>query len=166
MRCRIITLDHHHQDFYRPIITPYELEVALQAEQSWTGKYVLDFEKILAKYGYTHEETNSIGRDRNEDEDEDSPVFSLVTGKYRHAKRFGPTLTPDVSNATTSTTSSTASSTALVQRNQDSALALLSDSAAGEFVSMFPILALPLLIHIRSQVNFCVVVHIRDWTPV
>lgn len=128
-----ILTPYHHQDFYRPIITPYELEVALQAEQSWTGKYVLDFEKILAKYGYGHEEANALERDRDEDEDEDSPIFSLVTGKYRHAKRFGPTLSPEVSNVMSSTTSSTA----LVQRNQDSALALLSDSAAGEFVPSF-----------------------------
>ncbi|KAF8220335.1 diphthamide biosynthesis protein [Tricholoma matsutake] len=35
------------KDFLRPIVTPYELEVALQAEQSWTGRYVLDFEKLL-----------------------------------------------------------------------------------------------------------------------
>jgi len=31
-------------------VTPYELEVALQAEQSWTGRYVLDFEKLLAEH--------------------------------------------------------------------------------------------------------------------
>jgi len=30
-------------------VTPYELEVALQAEQSWTGRYVLDFEKLLTE---------------------------------------------------------------------------------------------------------------------
>lgn len=33
----------------RPIVTPYELEVALRAEQSWTGRYVLDFEKLLSE---------------------------------------------------------------------------------------------------------------------
>ena len=31
-------------------MTPYELEVALQAEQSWTGRYVLDFEILLTDY--------------------------------------------------------------------------------------------------------------------
>jgi hypothetical protein len=36
------------QDFLRPIVTPYELEVAMQAEQSWTGRYVLDFGRLLA----------------------------------------------------------------------------------------------------------------------
>ena len=35
------------KDFLRPIVTPYELEVALQPEQTWTGRYVLDFEQLL-----------------------------------------------------------------------------------------------------------------------
>lgn len=39
------------QDFYRPIITPYELEVALQAEGTWSGRFVLDFGQLLAEYG-------------------------------------------------------------------------------------------------------------------
>lgn len=39
---------HSFQDFLRPIITPFELEVALQAEGTWSGQYVLDFEKLLA----------------------------------------------------------------------------------------------------------------------
>ena len=39
------------QEFYRPIVTPYELEVALQAEGTWNGRYVLDFGRLLAEYG-------------------------------------------------------------------------------------------------------------------
>jgi diphthamide biosynthesis protein 2 len=38
------------QEYYKPIVTPFELEVALQVEQSWSGKYVLDFEKLLAEH--------------------------------------------------------------------------------------------------------------------
>lgn len=37
------------QEFLRPIITPYELEIALQAEPQWDGKYVLDFGKLAIK---------------------------------------------------------------------------------------------------------------------
>lgn len=36
------------KDFLQPIVTPFELEVALQAEQSWTGRYVLNFEQLIA----------------------------------------------------------------------------------------------------------------------
>lgn len=32
----------------QPIVTPYELEIALQIDQTWTGKYVLDFEQLLS----------------------------------------------------------------------------------------------------------------------
>lgn len=35
------------KEFLCPIVTPYELEVALQPTQTWTGRYVLDFEQIL-----------------------------------------------------------------------------------------------------------------------
>ncbi|KAJ4490628.1 putative diphthamide synthesis protein-domain-containing protein [Lentinula aciculospora] len=117
------------KDFYRPIITPYELEVALQAEQSWTGKYILDFEELLAEYDLDDRaEAVSPVQNKGEDKNEDSPVFSLVTGKYRHAKRFGPTTNePNVS-------SSSSSSLALVQRSQDNTLTLLNDSAAGQFL--------------------------------
>lgn len=119
------------QDFYRPIITPYELEVALRAEQSWTGRYVLDFEELLAEHANDHGQTDADDDDEHEVRDEDSPVFSLVTGKYRHAKRFGPANGPSTAP---SEASASASSSALVQRNQDSAVALLSDSAAGGLI--------------------------------
>ncbi|KAJ3764206.1 putative diphthamide synthesis protein-domain-containing protein [Lentinula raphanica] len=117
------------KDFYRPIITPYELEVALQAEQSWTGKYILDFQKLLAEYGG---DRNAVSADDDvgDDRDEESPVFSLVTGKYRHAKRFGPATTSDES----STMSTSTSASALVERSKENALSLLSNSAAGQYL--------------------------------
>ena len=83
----------------------------------------------------------------SEPEDLDQPVFSLVTGKYRHAKRYHsmcirgshphlystrhahyPTDTePD-------STSSDPTSSAVVLRNQDTALSVMPDSAAGQFL--------------------------------
>lgn len=35
------------QEFLRPIVTPYELEIALQIEPNWTGRYELDFNLLL-----------------------------------------------------------------------------------------------------------------------
>ncbi|KIJ19658.1 hypothetical protein PAXINDRAFT_96927 [Paxillus involutus ATCC 200175] len=58
------------KEFHR--LTPYELEVILQAEAG-----------------------NDDGND-DEDRDPDQPTFSLITGKYRYARRFGappPSLT-------------------------------------------------------------------------
>jgi diphthamide biosynthesis protein 2 len=37
------------KEFFRPIVTPYELELALQTTQpSWGRDYVLDFDRLLA----------------------------------------------------------------------------------------------------------------------
>ncbi|TFY68798.1 hypothetical protein EVJ58_g804 [Rhodofomes roseus] len=112
------------KDFLRPIVTPYELEVALQTEQSWTGRYVLNFDKVLAEYGQYEEEEDTSARVA---EDLDEPVFSLVTGMYRHAKRYGST-------ASSEQPSGDSESSAVVLRNQDSSVAVLADSAAGQFL--------------------------------
>ncbi|KAG6816757.1 hypothetical protein H0H87_003152 [Tephrocybe sp. NHM501043] len=64
-------------------------------------------------------------------DDDDQPVFSLVTGTYRHAKRYGAGKnTPQLNNAI----SGSIPDSAVVLRNQDSAIAQLSDSAAGMFL--------------------------------
>jgi diphthamide biosynthesis protein 2 len=71
------------QEFLRPIVTPFELELALTSK-AWSGDYVLDFTTLLS--------TSSFGQDfvdPNADEiDEDGPIFSSVTGTYRHPKRY------------------------------------------------------------------------------
>ncbi|KAJ7749068.1 putative diphthamide synthesis protein-domain-containing protein [Mycena maculata] len=113
------------RDFLRPIITPYELEVALQAEQSWTGRYVLDFGKLLAESA----DPSVPGPDpdaADSDDDPDQPVFSALTGKYRHARRFGDGAPGNLKGAE-------APSSAVVLRNQDTAVALV-DSAAAQFL--------------------------------
>ena len=35
------------RDFYRPVITPFELEVALNSNRQWTGDYTTDFRQLL-----------------------------------------------------------------------------------------------------------------------
>jgi len=107
------------KDFLRPIVTPYELEVALQAEQSWTGRYVLDFERLLAENSLSDTPPLSA-------EDPDQPVFSLVTGTYRHAKRYGVAQSEPINEESEG-------NSALILRNQEGSLAKI-DSAAGEFL--------------------------------
>jgi len=72
-----------HQDFFRPIVTPFELQLALQPSPMWTGEYVLDFDEVLTRV------PPAPSLDNDEEADPDRPVFSLVTGRYRHAKRYG-----------------------------------------------------------------------------
>jgi len=35
------------KEFYRPVITPFELEVALNTARTWTGNYITDFRQLL-----------------------------------------------------------------------------------------------------------------------
>ncbi|GFZ46057.1 Diphthamide biosynthesis protein 2 [Saitozyma sp. JCM 24511] len=67
------------KEFLRPIITPWELLLALQGpEHSWEpGKWTLDMSKVLQA-------------------DPDAPVFSLVSGAYKSRRTFhDPTPAPD-----------------------------------------------------------------------
>ncbi|KXN92635.1 Diphthamide biosynthesis protein 2 [Leucoagaricus sp. SymC.cos] len=125
------------KEFFKPIVTPYELEVALGQYVSWTGRYVLNFDRVLAE---GRAEVDASGESResqfdddgangveNEEEGLDQPQFSLVTGKYRHAKRYGGQQTQSGSNTATASDS-------VVLRNQDTSLSKLDDSAAAQFL--------------------------------
>lgn len=62
----------------------------MQADRSWTGKYILDFGKLLAEADANPLNDASNRKDEDlSDNDPDQPVFSLVTGTYRHHKRYG-----------------------------------------------------------------------------
>ncbi|TFK94479.1 diphthamide biosynthesis protein [Polyporus arcularius HHB13444] len=111
------------KEFLRPIVTPYELEVALQPTQTWTGRYVLDFEQLLREQKDGVDDATS---EPAEHDDVDQPIFSLVTGKYRHAKRYG--------DADATSTNETGDPSAVVLRNQDNALSKMDDSAAAQFL--------------------------------
>jgi len=105
------------------------LEVALGVGRGWTGEYVLDFEKVLVESAYMDERNGSSNSDEDEDGKE-RPVFSLLTGTYRHPKRYGD---GDAHQPQIEDPSSKPSSSAIILRNQDSAV-VQSDSAAGQFL--------------------------------
>jgi len=77
-------------DFYKPIITPFELQLALMSDEErvWTGEWTGDFSSIVeneipkksTEKGYE----KSQGEDGKLDEDEESapPEFDLRTGRY------------------------------------------------------------------------------------
>ncbi|KAG8935410.1 Diphthamide biosynthesis protein 2 [Tulasnella sp. 417] len=113
------------KDFLQPIITPFELEIALSDQPEWTGKYLLDFQQVLAEAG--SEATQGRGSaSEEEDSDPDRPMFSLATGKYRSAKRYGGARGEDpLASGNTNT---------LTVRNQESTVATFMGSAGGEFL--------------------------------
>ena len=91
------------KDFWRPLITPFELEIALQDDTSrvWTGEWTGDFEQLLddaqvrearrkeeeqAPAGRTDETARDEGggNDAEYDSEDESapPEFDLRTGRY------------------------------------------------------------------------------------
>ena len=87
------------KDFWKPIITPFELELALtdETQRVWTGEWNSDFQALLGR-----EKKATVGGDgdadadaagdgveddvdqdgADSDEDSEPPVFDLRTGRY------------------------------------------------------------------------------------
>ncbi|KAI9672409.1 MAG: Diphthamide biosynthesis protein 2 [Trizodia sp. TS-e1964] len=87
------------KDFYRPIITPFELALALQPDsvRVWTGEWKTDFNEVLSKgqgqaaetaKGLLKEEiyldniSRSDGINPNFEHESAAPDFDLRTGRY------------------------------------------------------------------------------------
>lgn len=101
------------QEYLRPIVTPFELQMALGVVATWDGRYSLDFGKVL--------EENHVEPTQNTPSDEDEPEFSLITGKYRQVKNYSD-LQAESNAATTEG--------ALVQRNQEGTVAKMASAAS------------------------------------
>lgn len=79
-------------EFYKPIITPYELTLALNKEITWTSKWVTDFENVLNDLTIEDDQNKEV--DNKDDEynsgmvfDSDAPEFDVVTGKFVSTSR-------------------------------------------------------------------------------
>jgi diphthamide biosynthesis protein 2 len=87
------------KDFWKPVITPFELELALQrdSDRVWTGDWRSDFQTILDQDKPTSTDTAALnnsgekleelqglgGQEDVEDSEEDAPPeFDLRTGRY------------------------------------------------------------------------------------
>ena len=87
-------------DFYRPVITPFELEIALTRDEqrTWTGAWRGDFQSILDKDAFNQEELSGnmfvhtqgnlsesdggFTEDHGSEEESVPPEFDLRTGRY------------------------------------------------------------------------------------
>lgn len=91
--------------FYRPVVTPFELHLALTPGAEWTGEYVLDYGRMLPRLACDDDDdggaeagaARTAGRadaGLSEGEDE-APQFSLLSGKLvsrarpHHAESLG-----------------------------------------------------------------------------
>ncbi|XP_023663156.1 2-(3-amino-3-carboxypropyl)histidine synthase subunit 2 [Paramormyrops kingsleyae] len=64
-------------EFYRPVVTPFEMEIACNNQREWTGDYIIDFQDLLPG-ACSHIDCS----DSNEDDGETTDV-SLITGALR-----------------------------------------------------------------------------------
>ncbi|EXJ79297.1 diphthamide biosynthesis protein 2 [Capronia epimyces CBS 606.96] len=104
------------KEFYRPIITPFELELALQTDESrlWTGEWRADFQSVLETATKQAEQTRTAETEAGElngaaehdaelDMDSESesepPEFDLRTGRY--VSRTRPMQSPRTGRGTT-----------------------------------------------------------------
>ncbi|KAG0289792.1 Diphthamide biosynthesis protein 2 [Linnemannia gamsii] len=129
------------KEFYRPIVTPYELEIALSKSREWTGDYVTNFQELLpdddkigvdkikisqAQLDAASDREDEDGSDADSDED-DSPHFSLVTGQFKQSKKY--TTNKEDSKELSALIEG---SKDLTLRDKNTSVATLMSSAAGE----------------------------------
>ncbi|NXX77969.1 DPH2 synthase, partial [Urocolius indicus] len=99
-------------DFYRPVVTPYELELACNPARQWTGSYLTDFRELLPG-ARAHVELPAAVPAA-----EAVPDISLITGGMRGATLCHPPASPLPRSA------------ALACRDQSQALAEISPAAS------------------------------------
>ncbi|KAF9149870.1 Diphthamide biosynthesis protein 2 [Linnemannia schmuckeri] len=131
------------KEFYRPIVTPYELEIALSKSREWMGDYVTNFQELLpdddkigvdkikisqAQLDAASDREDEDGSDVDSDGD-DRPHFSLVTGQFKQSKKY-------TSNKEDSKELSALieGSKDLTLRDKNTSVATLMSSASGEYL--------------------------------
>ncbi|WAR24696.1 DPH2-like protein [Mya arenaria] len=62
-------------EFYRPVVTPYEMELACNTERKWTGEYPTDFHQLLEGGNHFKPIPDTLVTDDTD--------ISLVTGRLR-----------------------------------------------------------------------------------
>ncbi|XP_014557634.1 hypothetical protein COCVIDRAFT_96632 [Bipolaris victoriae FI3] len=118
------------RDFWRPMITPWELGVALKgdAERVWTGAWEPDFQKVLDEDREKENHESVGGGDEKEKEGEDGaeydseeesqpPEFDLRTGQYvSHARPMRSAAARNTTKAVANGDGAPSASSALTKR--------------------------------------------------
>ncbi|XP_056104397.1 2-(3-amino-3-carboxypropyl)histidine synthase subunit 2 [Rhinichthys klamathensis goyatoka] len=104
-------------EFYRPVVTPFEMELACNKQREWTGEYITDFRDLLPD-GSSH----VVFPEPNESViEEESTDVSLITGALRACS----TTSSEIINGTVSSS--------LVPRNQT--LTVANTNTAASFLA-------------------------------
>ncbi|KAI8890934.1 diphthamide biosynthesis protein 2, partial [Backusella circina FSU 941] len=118
------------KEFYRPIVTPFELEIALMKDKEWTGDYITDFSNLLPQLrtdDFTYDEEHD-----NDASSDEEPHFSLITGQYKSQpfNRVGSSRPPQDENGELITSTLTD----LTLRSKETSISMLLNSTAGEYL--------------------------------
>lgn len=116
------------KEYYKPIVTPYELQLALSPDEEWDGQYKTDFGEVIPALEKTAQSVEQAAGD-SEGDDADKPFFSLVSGTYKTSSR---TTAVDREATTYALTASgeAAASTALQVKNERTELTTYHSEAA------------------------------------
>lgn len=76
-----------YNEYFKPIITPYELLLALNDELTWTGKWVTDFNQVLLDMNQEQDSKSPIESNNDYPSSDEEPEFDPVTGKYISTSR-------------------------------------------------------------------------------
>ncbi|OQR84571.1 diphthamide biosynthesis protein [Achlya hypogyna] len=107
-------------DYFKPIITPYELNLALNDDAEWSAQYKADFQEVLPALEATCDTIEDAVVS-------DEPYFSLVTGTYQ--SHHG------VATSDSEVDDDEASSSALVSKDSKGAQLAVYKSEAAEFLA-------------------------------
>ncbi|KAI5841065.1 putative diphthamide synthesis protein-domain-containing protein [Morchella snyderi] len=75
------------REFYRPVVTPFELGIALDRSRVWGGEWIVDFETLLSAPVEPEKSGDGEGESDEDDDDDEAPEFDLRTGRYVAAAR-------------------------------------------------------------------------------
>ncbi|KAK1059577.1 Diphthamide biosynthesis protein 2 [Friedmanniomyces endolithicus] len=149
----LVEEDGGGKGFWRPVVTPFELEVALMGdgERVWGGEWVGDFGTLLGRAeGKGRSESVEVGTGEVADGDEatgvwdeqvsdedEPPEFDLRTGRYvSHSRPMGRQTNKALATSTPNDPMHNAASSALIARNTQTNLATINGalSPAAEFL--------------------------------
>ncbi len=118
------------KEYHSPIVTPFELSIALDKRFEWDGSYSADFREVLPTL--LNEEVGGQGEDLDSDSDGDQPYFSALTGKFISKTDLAFEAPRAQSSARENADS--ANEQALTLRNQNTEVSTSFYSPAGDFL--------------------------------
>ncbi|KAJ2760051.1 Diphthamide biosynthesis protein 2 [Coemansia sp. BCRC 34490] len=71
------------REYFKPIVTPYELHLAITRSKEWTGDYITDFRDLLDEL-----EDSPVLPDEEGEINDDTPHYSMITGKLKQQRRY------------------------------------------------------------------------------